>query len=128
MPSRPVIEHICERCTRSWYVGVDEKTPPTKVKLSFSSPKNELIEANYECLCEGCSTTVQALVESIAKIMKKSAPVRGAKKKAGDEGKPSTPTSTTTAPQPPNGVEKTTPSASSAPQTSPAHARPHPTK
>lgn len=99
MASRQVVEHSCDRCTRTWYTDVAAEEQKVELKLTFSIGA---LSVNYNCLCDGCTQTVGALVMQIAKVMKKSAPVRGAKKKA--EGKaeasPTAQSTTTTATEP----------------------------
>jgi hypothetical protein len=98
MASRQVIENTCERCTRTWYTDASKPEPKVELKLSFAT-----VTVHYECLCDGCAKTVSALVEQIAKVMKKNAPVRGAKKKVEEEAKaPSTTSSTTVLPVAPD--------------------------
>lgn len=97
MARRPVIEQECERCTRTWYT--DAKEPEVKTELSLVlTLGTEVIKSEFKCLCDGCQKTVKALVDQIAKVMKKSAPVRGAKKKVEEEAKATSTTQSTTAP------------------------------
>lgn len=92
MASRQVVEHTCERCTRTWYVDATCKATLEKLTLTFHGDTVE-----YNCLCEGCTKTVSALVAQISKVMKKNAPVRGAKKKA-EGGAKAPPTATAVTP------------------------------
>lgn len=94
MARRPVVENTCERCTRTWYTDAAAEEAKVELKLSFSIDK---LEVSYSCLCEGCTETVGALVRQIAKVMKKNAPVRGAKKKA-EGGAKAPPTATAVTP------------------------------
>lgn len=96
MPSRSVTEYTCERCTRAWYVDAKEVQPQVALDLKFIVGV-DTSSAVFKCLCEGCQKTVKALVEQITKVMKKSAPVRGAKKKPSAEDKSTAP-GTVTAP------------------------------
>lgn len=95
MPRNPVIENVCDRCTRAWYTKTDEKQPEVDLKLSYAIGGNLPLTADFKCLCEGCQKTVLGLIESITKVMTKSAPIRGAKKVASEDKSPpatSTPT------------------------------------
>lgn len=138
MPSKPVIENECERCTRTWYTDASAAATKSELNLELTLG-TEVIKSEFKCLCDGCQKTVKALVDQIAKVMKKSAPVRGAKKKVGNEEKPTSPTQSVTqqpaAPTPPassqkpvGDAERTTPSVSSAQVPSSARAAHHPTK
>lgn len=91
MASRQVVEHTCDRCTRTWYVDATSKATLETLTLTFHGSTVE-----YNCLCDGCTKTVSALVAQIAKVMKKSAPVRGAKKKVEEEAKAQSTTQSTT--------------------------------
>lgn len=90
MPRNPVIENTCDRCTRSWYTKADEKQTDVALKVSYAVGDALPLTADFKCLCEGCQKTVLGLVESITKVMTKSAPIRGAKKAAGEVVTPPT--------------------------------------
>ena len=90
MPRNPVIENTCDRCTRSWYTKADDKQIEVELKVSYGIGGNLPLVADFKCLCEGCQKTVLGLVESITKVMTKSAPIRGAKKAAGEVVTPPT--------------------------------------
>jgi len=90
MPRNPVIENVCDRCTRSWYTKTDEKQPEVELKVSYGIGGNLPLTADFKCLCEGCQKTVLGLVESITKVMTKSAPIRGAKKVVSEANAPPT--------------------------------------
>ncbi len=141
MPRNPVIENVCDRCTRSWYTPADEKPLDLMVKINYAATDEQPLIADLKCLCDGCKKTVRGLIESITKVMTKSAPVRGAKKAAG-EGKtpPATSTTPATAQAPhaaasgatdtadPAGVARPTkpPAAAGAPNSNHPSARPAP--
>jgi hypothetical protein len=99
MPRNPVIENICDRCTRSWYTKADEKPAEVQVKVSYDATGDQPLAADLKCLCEGCQKTVRGLIESITKVMTKSAPVRGAKKAASEDKTP--PATSATKPEAP---------------------------
>lgn len=98
MPSRSVIEYTCERCTRSWYVDAKDASPQMQLELTLLLSPTDKMSVEFKCLCDGCQGTVKALAAQIAKVMKKSAPVRGAKKKPSAEDKPPTPGTATEPP------------------------------
>lgn len=92
MPSKQVVENTCDRCTRVWYVDAAAKPEEAVgVHIQMGSSGVSVTVVKYDCLCAGCTKTVTDLVKAIAKDMKKSSPVRGAKKKAegGAEAPPS---------------------------------------
>lgn len=95
MPKRQVVEYECERCTRTWYEDAAAQEQKVELKLSFSVGA---LSVTYNCLCEGCTKTVGALALQISKVMKKSAPIRGAKKTAEKPEGSSTVVTTTTVP------------------------------
>jgi hypothetical protein len=107
MPRNPVVENVCDRCTRSWYTKVDEKQLDVAVNVSYAIGDSLPLSAKFNCLCEGCQKTVLDLVKSITKVMTKSAPIRGAKKAEGEANAPPTtsqqppPPAKDAAPQPP---------------------------
>lgn len=100
MPSRSVTEYTCERCTRSWYEDASCKAPYllAEVKIETKHLSSNLGSVEFKCLCEGCQKTVTSLLEQVAKVLKKSAPVRGAKKAASED---KTPPATSTTPEAP---------------------------
>lgn len=85
MPSSTVTKYECDRCTRTWYSNPNELRDPDALELKVAI-LGEKFEIKYGCLCTGCQKTVTDLAKQIAKVMTKSAPVRGAKKKAEEEG------------------------------------------
>lgn len=85
MPSKPVVQNTCERCTRVWYT---EKAVEVKLELK-AELSGEKFEATYGCLCDGCNKTVTSLLKSIAKdFTKPRAPRAKKKEESADKGKP----------------------------------------
>ena len=84
MPSKPVVQNTCERCTRVWYT---EKAVEVKLELK-AELTGKKFEAKYECLCDGCTKTVASLLNSIAKEFKPRAPRAKKKDESADQGKP----------------------------------------
>lgn len=70
MPSKPVVQNTCERCTRVWYTA---KAAEVKLELSAELGHTQL-SVKYGCLCDGCAKTVESLLKSIAKEFKPRAP------------------------------------------------------
>ncbi len=72
MPKKSVVQYTCERCTRVWYLDADAPEPSVKLNLlmeldrSKDTPPGAAVR--YECLCDSCSDTVQALVKSLAPL------------------------------------------------------------
>lgn len=93
MPSKPVIQNECERCTRKWYTekAVESKFE-LKADLMVPDEKGEYtrvtVAGNFTCLCAGCTKTVAALAKSIAKEFKPRQP-RAKKVEPADKGNPS---------------------------------------
>jgi hypothetical protein len=98
MPRNPVIENVCDRCTRSWYTPTNEKQAEVALTVNYSIGDASPLTADFKCLCEGCQKTVRTLIESITKVMTKSAPVRGAKKVASEDKTPPATSTTTVTP------------------------------
>lgn len=85
MPSKPVVQNTCERCTRVWYT---EKAVEVKLELR-AELSGEKFEATFGCLCDGCSKTVASLLKSITKdFTKPRAPRAKKKEESADKGKP----------------------------------------
>lgn len=86
MPSKPVVQHECSRCTRTWYTDppkAGEKEVEAKLELKLIL--GALIkQVAFDGMCEGCTKTVTSLIEQIAKEIKKSSPRRRAKEKGAD--------------------------------------------
>lgn len=103
MPRNQVVENICDRCTRSWYTKTDEKQIEVLVKVAYDETDAQPLGVELKCLCDGCRKTVRGLLESITKVMTKSAPIRGAKKVASEDKTPPTTSvaATDVAPVPP---------------------------
>ena len=110
MPSKPVVQNTCERCTRVWYT---EKAAEVKLELN-AELAGAKFNVKYGCLCAGCENTVTSLLKSIAKEFKPRAPRAKKKDESADQGKPQSTDSTTTPDASPAGAPASASGASAA--------------
>lgn len=126
MGTKQVSQCSCDRCKRVWYEDPDQvKRQQSEVELS-ATLGDDHFEISFDCLCEGCASTVKGLLIAITRVMDKASPIRGAKKKgeapaAGEVPATDAPTTKLAAPSKAVSVEPVTP----APQSEQAHAGIH---
>ena len=84
MPKRQVMELVCERCGRRWYVSADDegaqRTPTVGVRYTDSKEVSQ-VDVCFNVLCQSCSKTVLSCLRSVAKSLDKRSPTRKTAKK-----------------------------------------------
>lgn len=126
MGTKQVSQHSCDRCKRVWYEDPEQvKRQQSEVDLS-ATIGDDHFEISFDCLCEGCASTVRGLLTSITRVMDKASPIRGAKKKgeAPAAGEVPTTDASTTKLAAPSKTGSTAPE-TPAPQSEQAHAGIH---
>lgn len=80
MPAKPVYQHECERCKRTWLADTEKQG--VRVLVDIQLPGMEPICGSYSMLCDACEKTCAASATVILKALKKQAPSKsGAKEK-----------------------------------------------
>ena len=90
MPRRQVVENECDRCERKWYDEYAEGDEP-KPLLTLEVHRACVSVLFFQVLCEGCQRTIDNLLKSLAKTVKKS-PQRSVAKEEPSDDDASSPT------------------------------------
>lgn len=69
MPKKSGVHYECERCERDWFS--EKEVDTAKIVVRFQSPSAASLDAEYDILCDSCAQTVENLVRSIARELKK---------------------------------------------------------
>lgn len=81
MTTKRVLQRNCDRCARVWYEDEDAASKENSVTVTGVFDGTS-VDIEFDQLCAGCASTVRGAVESMGKIMAKSSPIRGARKRA----------------------------------------------
>lgn len=81
VPAKTVIQHDCERCSRTWYSDTEKK--PTRLLVSMSLSDGSTLQGDFGTLCDSCEKTAAHGVKALLRNMKKNSPVKSGAKKRG---------------------------------------------